>query len=106
MMTLRQQAYREIDRMSEDGLRFFLDMFGRIGKVQFFSSDELESDAEADVVRLDEGEDDFLKIIDSLTSTDIAGMTKADKKKLFFESGGKLDYDEDAYWAMRERSII
>lgn len=101
-MTLQQQAYNRIDRMSEDGIRVVLDFMDRFEDVRLFNADEMDGISAFD----EEKSDDFLNAIDLLTPERVAKMNKAEKKELFLHSGGKIDIDEDAVNMLREVSVI
>ena len=116
-MTLQQQAYKKIDSMSDEGIRFFLDFIDKVDNLQVFTVDTSAVQSDNDSVTTEAGSslsqniedgmsDSFFAFLASLSPDKVAGLTKAQKRKLFLQSGGRIDYDEDAYWALRERSVL
>ena len=116
-MTLQQQAYKKIDSMSDEGIRFFLDFIDKVDNLRVFTVDTNAVQSNNDSVtekadsslsqNIEESKsDDFFSFVDSLSPDEIAGLSKAQKRKLFLKSSGKIDYDEDAYWNLRERSVL
>ena len=78
-MTLRQEAYNRIDRMTDDGIRVLIDIVDKRSK-------ETEMN---------------ITISNSYTT-----MTKEEKKKRFLQSAGKINVDADAVNDLRERDMI
>lgn len=78
-MTLRQEAYSRIDRMTDDGIRVLIDIIDKR-----FKETEMN-----------------ITISNSYTT-----MTKEEKKKRFLQSAGKINIDADAVNDLRERDMI
>lgn len=78
-MTLRQEAYNRIDRMTDDGIRVLIDIIDKR-----FKETEMN-----------------ITISNSYTTT-----TKEEKKKRFLQSAGKINVDADAVNDLRERDMI
>ncbi len=78
-MTLRQEAYNRIDRMTDDGIRVLIDIIDKR-----FKETEMN-----------------ITISNSYTT-----MTKEEKKKRFLQSAGKINVDADAVNDLRERDMI
>ena len=78
-MTLRQEAYNRIDRMTDDGIRVLIDIIDKR-----FKETEM-----------------IITISNSYTT-----MTKEEKKKRFLQSAGKINVDADAVNDLRERDMI
>lgn len=78
-MTLRQEAYNRIDRMTDDGIRVLIDIIDKR-----FKETEMN-----------------ITISNSYTT-----MTKEEKKKRFLQSAGKINIDADAVNDLRERDMI
>lgn len=78
-MTLRQEAYNRIDRMTDDGIRVLIDIIDKR-----FKETEMN-----------------ITISNSYTT-----MTKEEKKKRFLQSAGKINVDADSVNDLRERDMI
>lgn len=78
-MTLRQEAYNRIDRMTDDGIRVLIDIIDKR-----FKETEMN-----------------ITISNSYTK-----MTKEEKKKRFLQSAGKINVDADAVNDLKERDMI
>ena len=78
-MTLRQEAYNRIDRMTDDGIRVLIEIIDKR-----FKETEMN-----------------ITISNSYTT-----MTKEEKKKRFLQSAGKINVDADAVNDLRERDMI
>lgn len=105
-MTLRQEAYKRIDQMSEAGIRFFLDMFDSL---QTMSAGDFKRQGKNDIgneaiEQLAEAAE--VDIVDKLNLDAIESMTKEEKKNLFLQSAGRMRIDADAIRDLRERSMI
>ena len=84
-MTIQQEAYKRIDEMTEDGVRILIDI---IDKMRFVSLNGFKNN-------------DDIKISDISIA-----QSKAEKKKRFLESAGKIQIDGEAVRELRERSMI
>ncbi len=84
-MTIQQEAYKRIDEMTEDGVRILIDI---IDKMRFVSLNGFKNN-------------DDIKISDISLA-----QSKAEKKKRFLESAGKIQIDGEAVRELRERSQI
>ena len=83
-MTLQQEAYTRIDQMTDDGIRVLIDIIDKMKTVSVIGfKDNSES-----------------------ISQPKAAMTRADKKKRFMQSAGKIKVDAAAVSELRERSLI
>ncbi|MBR1478565.1 MAG: hypothetical protein IJ608_11485 [Lachnospiraceae bacterium] len=116
-MTLQQQAYKKIDSMSDEGIRFFLDFIDKVDNLRVFTVDTNTVQSDNDSVNAetdstgtqnleDNKSDDFFSFVDTLSPDEIASLSKVQKRKLFLQSGGRIDFDENAYWDLRERSVL
>ena len=86
-MTLQQEAYSRIDQMTDDGVRILIDM---IDKMRVVSVTGLKKTAQ-----------------DTSTATQTEKpLSKAEKKKRFMQSAGKIQIDAEAVNDLRERSMI
>ena len=85
-MTLQQEAYTRIDQMTDDGIRVLIDMIDKMKTVSVIGF----KDNSAAVS----------------TSQSDSAMTKAEKKKRFIQSAGKIKVDATAIRDLRERSMI
>ena len=131
-MTLQQEAYHKIDRMTEEGIKILLELIDEDQakpvskfKIKGNQTQDLKSEkgtgskASTDMKNVTgeskmedkigsvlAGDGDVLDFIDSLNADQIEKMTADEKRKLFLCSGGKISIDEDAVMALRERSMI
>ncbi|MBR5970657.1 MAG: hypothetical protein IK016_10000 [Lachnospiraceae bacterium] len=97
-MTLQQEAYRRIDRMSDNAIRLFLDMADRM---QFMTvSDFDKGKKETDEMPMTSD------IVDTIDVECLELMSKEEKKALFLRSRGNMRIDSEAIASMRERSMI
>lgn len=85
-MTLQQEAYTRIDQMTDDGIRVLIDMIDKMKTVSVIGF-----------------KDNTVTI--SVSEPDSA-MTKADKKRRFMQSAGKIKVDATAVNDLRDRSMI
>ena len=83
-MTLQQEAYTRIDQMTDDGIRVLIDIIDKMKTVSVIG---------------------FKDNSDSISQPKVA-MTRADKKKRFMQSAGKIKVDAAAVSELRERSLI
>ncbi len=79
LMTLRQEAYKRIDQMTDDSIRVLIDI---IDNMQTVSVTE-----------------------NSVTHSDTM-MSREEKKSRFMQSAGKISVDANAVNELRRRSII
>ena len=85
-MTLQQEAYSRIDQMTDDGIRVIIDMIDKMKTVSVIGFKENEVN------------------ISITQSSD--PMSKAEKKRRFMQSAGKINVDANAVNELRERSMI
>lgn len=85
-MTLQQEAYTRIDQMTDDGIRVLIDMIDKMKTVSVIGFKDNNVSASQPGV----------------------AMTKADKKRRFLQSAGKIKIGIDAAAVsdLRERSLI
>lgn len=109
-MTLQQEAYRRIDQLSDDGLRILIDMIDKIRVMSLSGfknniSDRVEVE---DVSAKPKDEDLFpIRPVETFPQEDTnTKRLRADKKKKFLASAGKVDIDEEAIQEFRERSMV
>lgn len=105
-MTLRQEAYKRIDQMSEAGIRFFLNMFDSLQTMSVMDfkmqgQSDMNNETREQSVKVKECD-----IVDLLNQDEIQSMTKEEKKRLFLRSAGRMQIDADAIRELRERSMI
>ena len=86
-MTLQQEAYKRIDQMTDDGVRVLIDMIDKMRTVSVIGFKDNE-------------------INNSAIAQNGSGMSKAEKKKRFMQSAGKIQVDANAVSNLRERSMI
>ena len=132
--SLQQQAYGKIDQMTDDGVKVFLDLFEKMQRFSVSGLKDRDTDEgqaveapnsleEGDEARVDRKLDVEEKkdiLADALLSSDMdtadffeildadsfSSLSKAEKKKFFLQSRGKIDIDEEAIISLRERSIM
>ena len=85
-MTLQQEAYNRIDQMTDDGIRVIIDMIDKMKTVSVIGFKENE-------------------VSISITQSSDP-MSKAEKKRRFMQSAGKINVDANAVNELRERSMI
>lgn len=105
-MTLRQEAYKRIDQMSEAGIRFFINIFDSLQTMSimdFKTQEKSDTENKTVVQPIETAESD---IVDTLNPEVIEHMTKEEKKKLFLQSAGRMKIDANAIRELRERSMI
>ena len=85
-MTLQQEAYSRIDQMTDDGIRVIIDMIDKMKTVSVIGFKENE-------------------VSISITQSSDP-MSKAEKKRRFMQSAGKINVDANAVNELRERSMI
>ena len=83
-MTLQQEAYSRIDQMTDDGIRVLIDM---IDKMKTVSVTGFKNTG----------------VIDSNVNKEIS---RAEKKRRFMQSAGKIKVDANSVNELRERSLI
>lgn len=83
-MTLQQEAYSRIDQMTDDGIRVLIDM---IDKMKTVSVTGFKNTG----------------VTDSNVNKEIS---RAEKKKRFMQSAGKIKVDANSVNELRERSLI
>lgn len=83
-MTLQQEAYSRIDQMTDDGIRVLIDM---IDKMKTVSVTGFKNTG----------------VIDSNVNKEIS---RAEKKRQFMQSAGKIKVDANSVNELRERSLI
>ena len=83
-MTLQQEAYSRIDQMTDDGIRVLIDM---IDKMKTVSVTGFKNTG----------------VIDSNVNKEIS---RAEKKRRFIQSAGKIKVDANSVNELRERSLI
>ena len=86
-MTLQQEAYNRIDQMTDEGIKVLIDIIDKMRTVSVT------------------GFKDVTDIPLTETKKD-QSISKADKKKRFLQSAGKIKVDEKAINELRERSMI
>ena len=131
-MTLQQEAYHKIERMTDEGIKILLELIDEdqakpVSKFKIkgeqaqdwgaekgtgskaatdMDNGAGEIDIEGERGTALAGNTDILDFIDSLNADRMKKLTADEKRKLFLSSGGKIDIDEDAVEALRERSMI
>lgn len=83
-MTLQQEAYSRIDQMTDDGIRVLIDM---IDKMKTVSVTGFKNTG----------------VTDSNVNKEIS---RAEKKRRFIQSAGKIKVDANSVNELRERSLI
>jgi len=83
-MTLQQEAYSRIDQMTDDGIRVLIDM---IDKMKTVSVTGFKNTG----------------VTDSNVNKEIS---RAEKKRRFMQSAGKIKVDANSVNELRERSLI
>ena len=83
-MTLQQEAYSRIDQMTDDGIRVLIDM---IDKMKTVSVTGFKNTG----------------VTDSNVNKEIS---RAEKKRRFIQSAGKIKVDANSINELRERSLI
>ena len=83
-MTLQQEAYSRIDQMTDDGIRVLIDM---IDKMKTVSVTGFKNTG----------------VTDSNVNKEIS---RAEKKRRFMQSVGKIKVDANSVNELRERSLI
>ena len=83
-MTLQQEAYSRIDQMTDDGIRVLIDM---IDKMKTVSVTGFKNTS----------------VIDSNVNKE---TSRAEKKRRFLQSAGKIKVDANSVNELRERSLI
>ena len=112
-MTLQQEAYSKIDQLSDDGIRALIDM---IDTIRFMSvsgfrktteEQAADSDKDKESQKSAEIEQFPARAVVALPEEDpVTKQMRAEKKKEFMLSAGKIDIDEDAIRLFRERSMV
>ena len=97
-MTLQQEVYKRIDKLSDEGIRLLINIIDNM-QVMSVSGFKREEDSEAN----DDGNSD---IVDTLNVESLGSMSKKEKKELFIKSAGKMRIDSHAIHELRERSMI
>ena len=85
-MTLQQEAYSRIDQMTDEGIRVLIDMIDKMKTVSVM------------------GFKDSAK--DPMVVSNNIEMSKAEKKKQFLKSAGKIRVDANAVEELRKSSMI
>ncbi len=85
-MTLQQEAYSRIDQMTDEGIRILIDMIDKMKTVSVMGFKDSERDP--------------------LVVSDNVEMSKAEKKKQFLKSAGKIRVDANAVEELRKSSMI
>ena len=114
-MTLQQEAYKKIDQLSDDGIRILIDM---IDKIRVMSVSGFKETAEdGDIIE----DEEIKKGVTTPKDVDLFPIRpvevfpqedtntkrlRAEKKKKFLASAGKVDIDEEAIREFRERSMV
>lgn len=98
IMTLQQEAYERIDKLSDDGIRLLINI---IDNIQVMSVSGFKRKEGSDANR-----DDSSDIVDTLNVESLGSLTKKEKKELFLKSAGKMRIDSHAIQELRERSMI
>lgn len=83
-MTLQQEAYSRVDQMTDDGIRVLIDM---IDKMKTVSVTGFKNTG----------------VTDSNVNKEIS---RAEKKRRFMQSAGKIKVDANSVNELRERSLI
>lgn len=83
-MTLQQEAYSRIDQMTDDGIRVLIDM---IDKMKTVSVTGFKNTG----------------VTDSNVNKEIS---RAEKKRRFMQSAGRIKVDANSVNELRERSLI
>ena len=97
-MTLQQEAYKKIDKMSDDAIRMILDL---IDKMQTMTVSDFNTETET--------QDEPAKIgdfVDTIDENALKTMTREEKKTLFLRSRGNMHIDVRAINDLRERSTL
>ncbi|MBR1635264.1 MAG: hypothetical protein IJ682_09435 [Lachnospiraceae bacterium] len=109
-MTLQQEAYRRIDQLSDDGLRILIDMIDKIRVMSLSGFKDTMSDSvEVENISAKPKDADLFPIrpvVDFPQEDANTKRLRADKKKKFLASAGKVDIDEEAIREFRERSMV
>lgn len=109
-MTLQQEAYKKIDQLSDDGLRILIDIIDKIRVMSLSGfknnvSDDVE--AETEVVKpKDVNLFPARPVVDLPQEDANTKKLRADKKKKFLASAGKMDIDEEFIREFRKRSMV
>ena len=123
-MTLQQEAHKKIDQLSDDGLRVLIDLIDKIKIMSISGFKEANQDDEKILTEqsgkaseVDNGADAVAKMKDAdlfpirpvaafPEEDDDIKRIRAEKKKKFMASAGKIDIDEEAIREFRERSMV
>jgi len=97
-MTLQQEVYSRIDKLSDEGIRLLISI---IDNIQSLSATGFKREEKTSEIS-NNGAD----IVESLDVNSLDNMTKEEKKHLFMQSAGKMRIDSDAIRSLRERSMI
>jgi len=83
-MTLQQEAYSRIDQMTDDGIRVLIDMIDKMKTVSVIGFKNTS-------------------VTDSNVNKEVS---RAEKKRRFLQSAGKIKVDANSVNELRERSLI
>ena len=83
-MTLQQEAYSRIDQMTDDGIRVLIDMIDKMKTVSVIGFKNTS-------------------VTDSNVNKEIS---RAEKKRRFMQSAGRIKVDANSINELRERSLI
>ncbi|MBR0163495.1 MAG: hypothetical protein IJQ12_02350 [Lachnospiraceae bacterium] len=97
-MTLQQEAYKKIDKMSDDAIRMILDL---IDKMQSMTVSDFNTEMKTQDKPAATGD-----IVDTIDENALKTMSKEEKKTLFLRSRGNMHIDVRAIDELRKRSVL
>ena len=112
-MTLQQEAYKKIDQLSDEGIKALMDMIDTISFMSVYGFKKSAFDKNTENVS-NEGRKEVMaeeqfpaRPVVELPEEDAnTKKLRADRKKEFMDSAGKIDIDEEAICEFRKRSLI
>ena len=96
-MTLQQEAYRRIDKLSDEGVRLLISIIDNIQDLSISGFRQADKS-------IGEKQETSSDIVDTINTDTLDSMTKKENKQLFFQSAGKMKIDSGAIRDLRERS--
>ena len=106
-MTLQQEVYSKIDKLSDDGIRVLIDMIDSIELMSDSGFKRLSATQNINTAQNNDVEMFPVRpVVELVEEDEDTKKARAERKKNFLASAGKVDIDEDAIRLFRERSMV